>query len=168
MNGFFDTDLHSVSWTKNPLGLTASWVAKCQLTSWRSVSKKPRTRVFIIHHCEKTRERRARECMKIEVRLDNVIRISDFCPVCLFYMSFGLLFHQNENEVVLNSTKSRKTLFRYTDNSLKMIILWLRKCLSSIFFLNIFHLVRIRQLFGTYVFIQRSGKLLMLALIILV
>ena len=28
--------------------LTASWVAKCQLASWRSVSKKPRTLVFII------------------------------------------------------------------------------------------------------------------------
>ena len=49
MNGFFDTDLHSVSWTKNPLGIRASWVAKCQLTSWRSVPKKPRTWVFIIH-----------------------------------------------------------------------------------------------------------------------
>ena len=49
LNGFFDTDRHSVSWTKNPLGLRASWVAKCQLTSWRSVPKKPRTWVFIIH-----------------------------------------------------------------------------------------------------------------------
>ena len=39
----------SVSCTKNPLGLTASWVAKCQLTSWRSVSKKPRTWVFVIY-----------------------------------------------------------------------------------------------------------------------
>ena len=46
MNGFFDTDLHSVSWTD----LTASWVAKCQLTSWRSMSKKPRTWVFIIDY----------------------------------------------------------------------------------------------------------------------
>ena len=31
-----------------PTGLTASWVAKCQLTSWRSVSKKPHIWVFII------------------------------------------------------------------------------------------------------------------------
>ena len=36
LNCFFDNDLHSVSWTENPLGLMASWVAKCQLTSWRS------------------------------------------------------------------------------------------------------------------------------------
>ena len=41
LNGFFDTDCYSVF-------LIASWVAKCQLTSWRSVSKKPRTWVFII------------------------------------------------------------------------------------------------------------------------
>ena len=54
MNGFFDTDLHSVSWTYYPLGLTASWVEKCQLTSWRSVSKKPRTWVFIIEQNKHT------------------------------------------------------------------------------------------------------------------
>ena len=34
--------------TYNPLGLTASWVAMCQLTLWRSVSKKPCTWVFIV------------------------------------------------------------------------------------------------------------------------
>ena len=50
LNGFFDTDLHSVSWTQNPLNLTASWGAKCQLTSWTSVSKKPCTWGFIILH----------------------------------------------------------------------------------------------------------------------
>ena len=49
LNGSVDTDPHCASWTYDLVGITALWAAKCQMTSWRLLSKNPCTWVSNIH-----------------------------------------------------------------------------------------------------------------------